>query len=216
MVRIIAAFNWFVSQLSVGLERCYFSADFLRYSQFEVRITAVDDVRIEYEFNAGKQTHERKYEPSLSQITVYDFNTNEHLFTISADVLCVDTGAASYVVATSLEPTFFQCVEKELNRQSYSTALTFETVSAEVVIVSLDTFDYVLYGLLSFMFTMSVVALWANLFNSKKVPVIAKLHCVPVDNGDFMAVIVYGLQIWDLTSDLNLVRIANKKMDFFF
>eukprot|EP01084_Bolivina_argentea_P219476 372232_1 len=58
------------------------------------------------------------------------------------------------------------------------------------------SFNYVLYSLLSFIFIMGLISLTALMFNKKQNS--------KIDNADWLIAILFGLQVFDFFSDINL------------
>ena len=65
-----------------------------------------------------------------------------------------------------------------------------------------EPYDWVLIGIGTLCGILCVIAVFAFLFNNEMFPTLSPFE--PVDNGDYTALIILSLQIWDFCSDLNL------------
>ena len=147
----------------------------------------------------------------LTEDNYYAFSAADSL-TLSTVIDCfnneVDGSSCDFIIGTASLPTFAQNVSSLMGAHFNNSEVVFAAVADEASLSIVDKYatttevDWFTIVVLSGCGLMSLLAVPALLHNKRRLPKLPGFHYV--DDGKFVALILYALQIWDFYSDLNL------------
>eukprot|EP01084_Bolivina_argentea_P074739 135556_1 len=221
--------NKFTSAIEQIIERGYFNPQYLKYHSFEVVMTAINDDKIEDITNNSWVFWGTETDPLYLECEIHCMYDKCVLITsIPMDTVNVDTfdgitngnadaGPKKNDPETSDNcnslPSFQPIVQCNLAKYFKRAGVGFELytdmsdLSSAALICTKDcgsseSFDYVLIGILSFLGLMTLISILAFLYNRQFFPTLPGFS--PVDDAQWAALLIFGVQAWDFVSDVNL------------
>eukprot|EP01084_Bolivina_argentea_P299795 516812_1 len=170
------------------------------YSQIIKMIeTAYVNVAINYEEDNGDNEAELQYryfQIIINSNKLHKDFTNSYSLTIRSTIHYNDEAIKRLILFVSYKRGFIQSVQSNLINHfgDNNAELTFEAKSIDDS--ETTSFDYVFYSLLTFMAIMTCISFIALMFNKKTDS--------KIDNANWAVLIIFGLQVFDLVSDINL------------
>ena len=196
------------------IERGYFDQEWdLDYFEFYVIIfgingMSIDELRgkqylfsvlLDFKNNGGLQLNSSiRCENSICNRILVKYNEDEFEQTVS-------TFLSEYFIRNTVNQ---MTVNADIENQSASTVQFFvDSMSNEPLELypePVESTPYVTYGLLSITVVIALTGIFGLVYN-KKADKLSKLPgCNVVDDGKWIAIIVFALQFWDFGSDVNL------------
>eukprot|EP01083_Nonionella_stella_P288803 982725_1 len=200
------------------IEGGYFNEEFLEFNQFEVAIDAIndeemDDISDSSFLTWGKQNDLLAFDARVfCKYAHCVFIANiDHNSTRSANANAEATSTPSECNELSKFQAIVQCnLAAFFARHGVIfTVHNAYLLSSESVVCFRNCDDpsgqeteYVFYTSLAITGTIILFAMFAFLFNKGKFPNLPGFH--PVDDAQWLSVIIFAVQFWDFTSDVNL------------
>ena len=190
-------YNWtsngVIDKIQVILEEMYFDAQYLPYEWYRVVIELIN--RMDYK-DKNQWNLNRLYE-----------QINPHTNLIEMHVRCSIDHIELYqseIGATSADPAFWNRSTQAFRTYFDNEYLNFTTANGTFLEQYLDPVeesDDIAFWALNGVLGLCVLIGVAARFHNKRGE---DASCKPVDNANWIAIMLYGLQIYDVVSDINL------------
>ena len=200
------------------IERGYFDEKFLKYSQFRVLINKINEDLVEKLTDDSWIFWGKEKDPLTLECQI-DCDFSDCVFISNIDMSNAIINPSGRRLLAKQETTeqcnqltAFQAITQcnlatYFDRNVDFTVNNADTFSEESVVCSKDcgnsaSFDYVLWSIMGFLGLMAFISILAFLYNKRFLCTLPGFN--PVDDAQWTALLIFGIQAWDFVSDINL------------